>query len=399
MAVANSLAIPAAETLKPSTTPVGVSHETFVDDLKARLATEQDQEVKDTIQATLNSLSSEAAVSSSHSSDFAAEPKGKERLLSSASVLSSVGKVERIESTFRALQSNFVFPPQLDFITRPATVAGENTEAAAALAHLAYTARNHPVRYYEQSLLTLLTDLDFIESEGDVALRSKRKEAVRVIEQALEVLESEVMGRWRVSLAKRGESSVSASTSGASSPAQQTEAALPEVAAPTAPHADGTPEIIDAKLEDPISPSSLDLESSRTAAEASSVVREPVAEADPSACEHEAAAPESDLSAIDDSQLTVRAADNEVANNFKLPLSYARVAAQSEFSAAPHTAPIPDESTPAAPESIAPETSSDAMSETFLLARADAPSTRRKQASDNVENEDIGSDWSELDSA
>ncbi|KAF9052248.1 hypothetical protein BDZ89DRAFT_1218601 [Hymenopellis radicata] len=67
---------------------------------------------------------------------------------------------------------------------------------------LAYTARNAPVRFHEQSLSGLLSQLDSIESFGDEGLRAKRKEVVGLVESALEDLEREVEGRWRVKVAR-----------------------------------------------------------------------------------------------------------------------------------------------------------------------------------------------------
>ncbi|EAU92621.1 hypothetical protein CC1G_01666 [Coprinopsis cinerea okayama7 len=174
------------------------SGKSLIEQLHARYQTEGDKELRDTIQATINSLTPQRTPSTLSSSTS----KGKEKATTthpSSSVRSSLEKVTKIKATFQDLEAEFTFPSQLDFVSdHPPSDLTPST----AFSHLAYTARNHPLRFYEQSLLSLLADLDLIESHGDPVLRSKRKEAVNQIERTLEALEREIVGRWKSKVAK-----------------------------------------------------------------------------------------------------------------------------------------------------------------------------------------------------
>ncbi|KAJ2933609.1 hypothetical protein H1R20_g3504, partial [Candolleomyces eurysporus] len=160
------------------------------------------------IRATINSLSSKPSAGPNSQTRTAASPstKGKEKDTTSPFDFSSIdlkGALERVESiehTFRQLEAEFDLPSQLDFIVAP------EGDISSVFPHLAFTARNHPVRYYEQTLTTLLNQLDLIESHGDATLRRRRKDAVSSIEKALDDLEREVAALWNVRVAKEQES-------------------------------------------------------------------------------------------------------------------------------------------------------------------------------------------------
>ena len=150
-------------------------------------------------------------------SSSAGSSKGKEKALgttttparsletaTSKDVIQSLDEVRNIEAAFSALETDFCFPSQLDFLTShlSSNSPTSSDSEASAISHLAYTSRNHPVRFYEQALGSLLSQLDLVDSLGNEDLRVKRKHVVDRVEKALEELESEVEGRWRTRVAK-----------------------------------------------------------------------------------------------------------------------------------------------------------------------------------------------------
>lgn len=224
---------PAAKKLEQAPKKLQAS---LIDQLKARYENEKEGEVLETIEALADSLRPRASrndpsdllyyllngqsanapsggkpfsqKSAARASAMAAS-KGKEKehpLDAGASISSnlsdSLKRVESIEATFQTLEAEFVFPTKLDFT--------ESSSTSTTFPHLAFTANNHSVRYHEQSLSSLLQQLDLIESHGDSSLRLKRKLAVQSIEKALEDLEKEVAGRWKASVEKEANQSTDA---------------------------------------------------------------------------------------------------------------------------------------------------------------------------------------------
>ncbi|KAF9033299.1 hypothetical protein BDZ89DRAFT_1063037 [Hymenopellis radicata] len=182
--------------------------------LEARLASDESTEIKDTIQAIFNSLSdadSLAPAPSTTTTSDTSSSKGKAKAeptpsttdTTSSDVATSLATVNSIETAYRSLVDEFTFPNHLDFtpISSPASSDAEQSLTS----RLAYTARNAPLRYYEQALSGLLAELDCVESFGHEELRAKRKEVVGLVEGALEDLEREVEGRLRVKDAKERE--------------------------------------------------------------------------------------------------------------------------------------------------------------------------------------------------
>ncbi|KAG6887357.1 hypothetical protein C0992_012660 [Termitomyces sp. T32_za158] len=123
-----------------------------------------------------------------------------------AEINSSIDKIRTIESTFNALKENFTLPAELDFIcstpSTPSTPSisnsGSETESVSATDHLTYSPLNRPVRSYEQALTVLLEQLDGVESLGDTDVRKSRREVVKRVELALDELERDVDGQWRI---------------------------------------------------------------------------------------------------------------------------------------------------------------------------------------------------------
>ncbi|KAK7468422.1 hypothetical protein VKT23_002936 [Stygiomarasmius scandens] len=200
--------------------------------LEARLRNDETVEIRDTIQAILASLAdaahasanlstSSASATSASSSSAEGKGKGKENVASestsvtteptSADVLKSMETVRNIEASFLTLQSDFVFPSQIDFTPTSSrspspTRSSENEPLTptsdSTVLKLAYTSRNHPVRYYEQTLSALLTQLDDVQSFGNEEVRALRKEVVGRVKKAIDELEGEIEGRWRSKVAK-----------------------------------------------------------------------------------------------------------------------------------------------------------------------------------------------------
>ncbi|KAF5361701.1 hypothetical protein D9758_007349 [Tetrapyrgos nigripes] len=237
---------PAATATEPSTnSQQGPRPQTptssLKDQLEHRLYSDESTEIRDTIQAIFASLADAAAhpfsgnghvngstnatasssIPSSSSSSFSS--KGKEKFPgaveqtatttsspsehaepTSADVLKSMQTVQSIDAAFHALESDFVFPSQLDFTPTPSrdpspspspAPSAEPSSPTSTILKLAYTSRNQPVRYYEQTLSALLTQLDGVESYGNDEVRARRKDVVGRVERALEELEEEIEGR------------------------------------------------------------------------------------------------------------------------------------------------------------------------------------------------------------
>ncbi|KAF8316302.1 hypothetical protein DL93DRAFT_766526 [Clavulina sp. PMI_390] len=98
----------------------------------------------------------------------------------------AMGAIGAIESRFVNLTYDFKFPTNPDF----------SPTASSASSALLFTPTNAPVRAYEQSLTSLLTDLDAVDSQGDEDVRHARKELVKRVEAALESLDAVKAAAW-----------------------------------------------------------------------------------------------------------------------------------------------------------------------------------------------------------
>jgi len=219
-------------------------------ELEARLKNEYQSEVRDTIQALIASLQDAAhdfPSTTSSTSPSAENAKGKakangtggmptEAAATSLDVLKSMEQVRNIEAGFAALESDFVFPSQLDFnndARNPFDTSTSSDSEGSVTSRLAYTSHNHPVRFYEQALGALMVQLDAVESFGNDELRSRRKEVVERVEKALEELESEVEGRWRAKLSKEAKNNASEPISAATTTSSPSEGLSQQDAAPS----------------------------------------------------------------------------------------------------------------------------------------------------------------------
>ncbi|TFK90897.1 hypothetical protein K466DRAFT_596554 [Polyporus arcularius HHB13444] len=103
----------------------------------------------------------------------------------------SLGAIKEIEDALRKLEEAFEFPEHLDFANpapSDATAESDSDEPG----RLAYSSNNTPIHAYEHALNVLLTRLDAVESNGDLEVRGRRKEVVKEVERALEVIERRV---------------------------------------------------------------------------------------------------------------------------------------------------------------------------------------------------------------
>jgi hypothetical protein len=192
------------------------------DQLEARLYQDPNVEIHDTIQAILASLLIPQASSSSKdaetkfdapvpvpasSSNSATEGKGKGKSVSfsvptvsiptSKDVVDSMNAIRNIQAVFSTLSSDFSFPTRLDFTPPPSAFSSPHgSDSDSGSTQLAYTSTNAPVRYYEQALSALLSQLDAVESWGNEEVRKGRKELVARIEAALGDVEKEVQERF-----------------------------------------------------------------------------------------------------------------------------------------------------------------------------------------------------------
>ncbi|KAJ3984070.1 hypothetical protein F5890DRAFT_1461991 [Lentinula detonsa] len=192
-----------------------VSALSLKEQLEARLNNDQSNEIKDTIQAILASLSNPSATPATASASETSpnnNRKGKGKAPEPQPNLTPISgdahkaleSVRAIEASLVALQDEFEFPSDVDFSPAPSRSSSPVRDDVSytsefdtpTLRKLAYTARNHPIRSYEQALSRLLVQLDEIESHGNADVRNSRKAVVARVEGALEELEQKVEARW-----------------------------------------------------------------------------------------------------------------------------------------------------------------------------------------------------------
>lgn len=393
---------------KPSTsttpeaekTAASLTESSLKADLESRLNNEYASEVRDTIQAILASLAdSQAAPSSALASASVPSPpsgssKGKEKAsektvtpasssenATSKDVIQALNEVHNIEAALSALESEFTFPSQLDFLMSHLTSDSHASDSeTSATSHLAFTSRNHPVRFYEQALSSLLSQLDLVDSFGNDDLRLKRKQVVDRVEKALEELESEVEGRWRTRLANERKSFkvALADTETGTRASSDVQAETPSGTEPHRTVSDVPTPDVPSKSEEAVQTSAIAPESPESASDASSPQEESFIPVD---------APSTDIVLADEPSLPSPAAEE---------------GSPSEDTTDNYTNDMNDTaSMPSLAESIATirPTDSDASPvDTFLLpAYPPAESTKPKRLPSPERDVDAGSDWSEVE--
>ncbi|KAJ7693560.1 hypothetical protein B0H17DRAFT_1058989 [Mycena rosella] len=323
-------------------------------ELEARLRSQQSSEERDLAEAIRMSLA-EAAVAPAP-----ADPKGKAPAPAPVKdVTTSTAEVHSIDAAFTTLSAEFAFPAELDFSTsRPASPVRAGAGAAegeSVMAKLSYSARNQGVRFYQQGLSGLLAQLDAVESFGDEELRHARKEVVGRVEGALDELERVVEARWRKFAGRVERVEAVAEPESASVPVP-VESAAPAPVESAAESVEEAPVIVDAE----------------------------------------------EVPAIEQAELVIDTVEPTVTTS---------AVAESSPAAEVAYPPVSESSYPPAVESPAPDSSSYPPSEsvetlrpaespapsdidTFLLPAESAEAPAKKP---RASEEDVGSDWSEVD--
>ncbi|KAG6919560.1 hypothetical protein DXG01_004223 [Tephrocybe rancida] len=375
---AKAEAVPSAPapTAAPAKAPSAVG--SLKEQLESRLNNEFHSEVRDTIQAIFASLQDvEQHLPSAPSNKAATSGKGKAKAEPSSAttptpasdstaptskdVVNSLNEVRSIETAFRALESDFTFPATLDFIAAhlvAGSPASSDSESSSATTHLAYTSRNHPVRFYEQALGALLAQLDSVDSFGNDTLRANRKEVVGRVEKALEELEKEVEGRYRTRLSKEAKAA----------PSEAETTTVPEVPAP-APSTTSEPTDVTPIPE-------IEVEATPETSSTTSTSEETPYASQPS-----------ESSTISESASPVEPA---------APADIPSIADESPTSISSSTATVKGYEIETEEDAVAP--SSPAVSEpadTFLFPPAEATTLPKRPA--NKDSDDVASDWSEVE--
>ena len=102
----------------------------------------------------------------------------------------ALAQIAAIDASFQSLQSTFAFPTSVDFVQSSAATSLDTPA-------LAYTEKNRPVLAFEDSAMRFLTQLDAVDSAGDVKVRAVRKESVNRIEASLKALENQKADAWQ----------------------------------------------------------------------------------------------------------------------------------------------------------------------------------------------------------
>ncbi|KAF9016945.1 hypothetical protein BDZ89DRAFT_915343, partial [Hymenopellis radicata] len=129
--------------------------------LDARLTSDEITEIEDLFQAIFNYLSdanSPAPASSTATTSDTSSSKGKAKAepapatkdTTSSDLATSLATVNSIETAYRSLVDDFTFPNPLDFTPISSPASSDTEQPLTSL--LANTARNAPLRYYEQAL-------------------------------------------------------------------------------------------------------------------------------------------------------------------------------------------------------------------------------------------------------
>ncbi|EDR09653.1 uncharacterized protein LACBIDRAFT_318938 [Laccaria bicolor S238N-H82] len=126
----------------------------------------------------------------------------------------SLRSIHDLESQFQTLKKNFVFPSSIDLhssshpdgvLTVPIEQSSSGTQNDVSSesdgdsdVRLAYTARNHALHAYTDSMDKLLMKLDGVESWGDANVRKRRRDIVKTIEKEASSVERKWMNAWKL---------------------------------------------------------------------------------------------------------------------------------------------------------------------------------------------------------
>jgi hypothetical protein len=338
--------------------------------------------------------------------------KGKEPRAATQStpkeVVNALKKVESIERTFHSLETEFILPAQLDFATSSRAPRG-TSDVSATFPNLAFTSRNHPVRYYEQALSSLLQELDLIESHGDSTLRLKRRTVVSVIEKALEELEREVAGRWSARVSKEttessepttrpAEASKSVHIPNVGGEPSCSDVDLPVIPEDLTPFTEGTIPALGPRSPEAHAPVDESQPEKINAGEATEAAEDDAAPSDNVSSEIIVPStaidvePTSEPQPVSETPAAATQIESYVAEE---PAKFQLVETHTSSS----LSPSPETTI----EDVPHDTSSDGDSDAFLFSQPSPPAFEEKvlraKKRREVEIEDLGSDWEDIDEA
>jgi hypothetical protein len=192
---------PAPASVAEPPSPEPVVQKPIQELLCERASTETDREVLVTLNGLLQTLSPPPSSSSSTApapddtspETSAPAPTATPTPAPTATVTRkpSLETLDRLSTTFSHLTSTFTLPT-VDF-SRPSTPGRSSSPTT----HLSFTTANRPIHEYEAALSKLLTELDAVNSDGDDAVRMRRRELVKCVEAALAELDAAIAAQRR----------------------------------------------------------------------------------------------------------------------------------------------------------------------------------------------------------
>jgi hypothetical protein len=254
---------PAPAPIAESQSPEPVVQKPIQELLLERASTKTDPEVLVTLNGLLQTLSPPPSPSSSAAPAPAATsaatsapappPTPAPAPTATFTRKPSLETLDRLSTTFSHLTSTFTLPP-VDF-SRASTPGRSSSPTT----HLSFTTANRPIHEYEAALSKLLTELDAVDSDGDDAVRMRRRELVKSVEGALADLDAAIAAQRREHDQDLQEPSVEHTVAAVSTTdvqgydvATSTETAVPnstiEIVAPVPVHASQAPSSLDTAL-------------------------------------------------------------------------------------------------------------------------------------------------------
>jgi hypothetical protein len=255
---------PAPAPIAESQSPESALQKSIQELLCERASTETDPELLVTLNGLLQTLLPPPATSPSTSSSTAPVPAATSAETSAPASPAtpapaptatftrqpSLETLDRLSTTFSHITSTFTLPT-VDF-SRPSTPDRSSSPTT----HLSFTTANRPIHEYEAALSKLLTELDAVDSDGDDAVRMRRRELVKSVEAALADLDAAIAAQRREHDQHLQEPSVEHTVAAVSADdvlshdvATSTETAMPtstiEIVAPVPVHASQAPSSLD----------------------------------------------------------------------------------------------------------------------------------------------------------
>ncbi|GAA5899212.1 hypothetical protein JCM6882_009285 [Rhodosporidiobolus microsporus] len=151
---------------------------------------------------------------SSDSSSTASDSDGESSASSSADCDASLATLSALSSSFDARRAAFTAPSTLSFQPSP------SPDSRSPSPPLAFTSSNAPLLAYEDALVSLLSQIDAVESHGDADVRRARKDLVKRVEGELKRLDEVKEREWERQSSGSDASSASSSSGSAEEDAE-----------------------------------------------------------------------------------------------------------------------------------------------------------------------------------